>query len=52
MPGLNFFVYFFLVQFPLFLGVVAIVIVLRRQEAKLTRTRLAEYAAAGWLHPA
>ena len=51
-PGLNFFVYFFLVQFPLFLGVVAIVIVLRRQEAKLTRTRLAEYAAAGWLHPA
>ena len=48
----DFFVYFFLVQFPLFLGVVAIVIVLRRQEAKLTRTRLAEYAAAGWLHPA
>lgn len=48
----NFFVYFFLVQFPLFLGVVAIVLVLRRQEAKLTRTRLAEYAAAGWLHPA
>lgn len=48
----DFFAYFFLVQFPLFLGVVAIVVALRRQEAKLTRARLAEYAAAGWIHPA
>lgn len=44
----NFFGYFFLVQFPLFLGAIALVLALRRQETKLTHDRLTEYAAAGW----
>ena len=36
---------------PLFLGAVAIVIALRVHERKLTRARLAEYAAVGWFTP-
>ncbi|MEP6480477.1 MAG: PrsW family glutamic-type intramembrane protease [Rhodoglobus sp.] len=44
----DFFSYYAVVQFPLFLIAVGIVIFLRRQEAKLTFNRLTEYAAAGW----
>jgi protease PrsW len=44
----DFFAYYAIVQFPLFLGAVFLVLYLRRQEAKLTHDRLAEYAAVGW----
>lgn len=47
----DFFAYYAVVQFPLFLGGIFIVIYLRRQEAKLTHDRLAEYAAVGWFNP-
>ncbi|MBC7291411.1 MAG: PrsW family intramembrane metalloprotease [Actinotalea sp.] len=40
-----------MVQVPLFLGVVGLVTWLRRQEARLVRERLTEYAAAGYLAP-
>jgi RsiW-degrading membrane proteinase PrsW (M82 family) len=44
----DFFGYYAIVQIPLFLIAVGIVVFLRRQEAKLTFTRLTEYASAGW----
>jgi hypothetical protein len=44
----NFYVYFAVVQFPLFVLSILLVVALRRQETKLTHDRLAEYAAAGW----
>ncbi|CAN5259688.1 PrsW family intramembrane metalloprotease [soil metagenome] len=44
----DFFGYYAVVQVPLFIIAVAIVVFLRRQEAKLTFDRLTEYAAAGW----
>jgi RsiW-degrading membrane proteinase PrsW (M82 family) len=47
----DFFGYYFVVQFPLFLGAIALVLYLRRQESKLTFDRLTEYAAAGWFNP-
>ncbi|MCC6854573.1 MAG: PrsW family intramembrane metalloprotease, partial [Microbacteriaceae bacterium] len=47
----DFFAYYAIVQFPLFLGAVFLVLYLRRQEAKLTHDRLAEYAAVGWFSP-
>ncbi len=47
----EFYSYFAIVQFPLFALVVVLVIYLRRQEAKLTRARLGEYADAGWFNP-
>ena len=47
----DFFAYYAVVQFPLFLGAILLVIYLRRQEAKLTHDRLAEYAAVGWFNP-
>ena len=47
----DFFVYYALVQFPLFVFGVLIVIFIRRQEAELTRIRLVEYAQAGWFSP-
>lgn len=50
--GEYFFIYYALVQFPLFVGAVLLVLFLRRQEAMLTRERLAEYAMAGWFDPA
>ena len=43
--------YYVLVQVPLFLGAVGIVIALRLHERKVTRARLAEYAAVGWFTP-
>jgi hypothetical protein len=47
----NFYIYFFLVQFPLFILAILLVATLRKQETKLTQDRLAEYAAAGWFAP-
>ncbi|TBN56411.1 PrsW family intramembrane metalloprotease [Glaciihabitans arcticus] len=49
--GENFFGYYALVQFPLFVGAVLLVIFLRKKEAKLTHDRLSEYAAVGWYKP-
>lgn len=47
----DFFGYYILVQMPLFAIAVGLVFLLRRQEAKLTKARLTEYAAAGWFDP-
>ena len=47
----DFFVYYFIVQVPLFIGFVLIALWLRRQESKITRDRLGEYAAVGWFNP-
>jgi RsiW-degrading membrane proteinase PrsW (M82 family) len=44
----DFFALYVTLQVPLFLGFVAGVILLRREESRLTRARLADYAAAGW----
>lgn len=40
-----------LLQVPLFLATVGLVLWLRRREAAVVRSRLAEYAAAGWFLP-
>lgn len=46
---LNGFVAFYaVVQVPLFIMAIIAVILLRRAESRLTRTRLTEYATAGW----
>jgi hypothetical protein len=42
------FLYYVLVQVPLFLIAAAAVVFLRRKEEKTTQLRLGEYAAAGW----
>jgi protease PrsW len=47
----DFFVYYFIVQVPLFIGAVLIAVWLRRQESKITRDRLGEYAGVGWFNP-
>lgn len=47
----DFFGLYLTLQVPLFIGFVLGVIALRREEARLTRTRLGEYAAAGWFTP-
>lgn len=49
--GDDFFIYYVVVQVPLFLGAIALVVALRRHEARLTKLRLDEYAAAGWFNP-
>lgn len=46
-----FLAYYAIVQVPLFVIAVVVVAILRRREVLLTQQRLAEYAAAGWLHP-
>jgi RsiW-degrading membrane proteinase PrsW (M82 family) len=43
---------YFTVQVPIFIGAVLITWFLRREEIRVTRTRLAEYGAAGWFSPA
>jgi RsiW-degrading membrane proteinase PrsW (M82 family) len=47
----DFYGYYALVQVPIFLALLALVVTLRRTEARVTRERLAEYAAAGWFAP-
>jgi protease PrsW len=44
----DFFALYLTLQVPLFVGFVLGVVALRREEARLTRARLGEYAAAGW----
>ncbi|MCU1527636.1 MAG: hypothetical protein JWP75_1399, partial [Frondihabitans sp.] len=46
--GDHFFAYYVLVQVPIFLACLALVIVLRFFERRVTRIRLAEYATLGW----
>ena len=50
--GDNFFVFYFLLQVPLFALAVTGVWFLRRSEQRLTLRRLDEYARAGWFTPA
>ncbi|MEC5150436.1 hypothetical protein [Cryobacterium sp. GrIS_2_6] len=45
-PALLF--YYLLVLLPLFIGYIVAVVLLRRQEGRITVARLGEYAAAGW----
>lgn len=47
----DFFALYVTLQVPLFVGFVLGVVLLRREEARLTRERLHEYAAAGWFTP-
>ncbi len=47
----DFFGLYFTLQVPLFIGFILVIVALRREEARLTRARLAEYAAAGWFTP-
>lgn len=49
--GDEFLTYYAVVQVPLFVGAIVLVVALRGHEAKLTRIRLDEYAAAGWFNP-
>ncbi|MCR2827879.1 PrsW family intramembrane metalloprotease [Microbacterium sp. zg.Y909] len=44
----DFFALYTTLQMPLFVLFIAGVLLLRREEARLTRARLADYAAAGW----
>ena len=44
----DFFGLYLLLQVPLFAGFILAVLALRREEARLTRARLGDYAAAGW----
>lgn len=47
----DFFVLYITLQVPLFIGFIIAIIALKREEARLTRARLSEYAAAGWFTP-
>lgn len=47
----DFYGYYLLVQVPMFLVAVWLVTLLRKQEQRLTRERLTEYADVGWFHP-
>jgi len=47
----DFFPLYITLQVPLFVGFIVGIIALRREEARLTRTRLSDYAAAGWFTP-
>ncbi len=42
---------YIILQVPLFIGFIIAIIALRREEARVTRERLSEYAAAGWFTP-
>ncbi|KQZ07786.1 hypothetical protein ASD23_16215 [Agromyces sp. Root1464] len=43
---------YFTVQVPIFIAAIVLTVLLRRQEVRVTRHRLAEYGAAGWFSPA
>ncbi len=47
----DFFALYVSVQVPLFLGFIFGVLALRREEARITRARLGDYAVAGWFTP-
>lgn len=47
----NFFEVYATLQVPLFLAFIAGILALRREETRLTRARLGEYAVAGWFTP-
>ncbi|WP_314502832.1 PrsW family glutamic-type intramembrane protease [uncultured Microbacterium sp.] len=47
----DFFLLYLTLQVPLFVGFILGVITLRREEARVTRARLGDYAAAGWFTP-
>ncbi|WP_460799474.1 PrsW family intramembrane metalloprotease [Microbacterium sp. GXF0217] len=47
----NFFLLYVTLQVPLFVGFIFGIVALKREEARLTRERLSEYAAAGWFTP-
>lgn len=47
----DFFELYVFMQVPLFVGFILAIIALRREEARLTRARLGDYAAAGWFTP-
>ena len=46
----DFYAYYVIVQVPLFVIAVWLVSLLRKQEQRITRERLGEYAAVGWYH--
>jgi RsiW-degrading membrane proteinase PrsW (M82 family) len=46
----DFYGYYLVVQVPLFIVAVWLVSMLRRQEQRITRERLSEYASVGWFH--
>ena len=48
----DFFVLYVTLQVPLFVLFILAIVLLRREEARLTRERLGEYAAVGWFSPA
>lgn len=47
----DFFALYATVQVPLFLAFIFGILALRREEARITRARLGDYAAAGWFTP-
>ncbi|MEV8025741.1 PrsW family intramembrane metalloprotease [Microbacterium sp. NPDC080220] len=47
----DFFALYMTLQVPLFVLFIVGVVLLRREEARLTRARLGDYAAAGWFSP-
>lgn len=47
----NFLVLYIVLQVPLFVAFILGVVALRREEERVTRARLGEYAAAGWFTP-
>jgi RsiW-degrading membrane proteinase PrsW (M82 family) len=47
----DFFALYLTLQVPLFIGFVLGIVALRREESRLTRRRLGDYAAAGWFTP-
>lgn len=47
----SFFPLYLTVQVPLFALFIVGIVMMRREEARLTRSRLGEYAAAGWFTP-
>ncbi|MBS1674002.1 MAG: PrsW family intramembrane metalloprotease [Actinobacteria bacterium] len=47
----NFFVLYAVLQMPLFAGFIVAIVLLRKEEVRLTFARLGDYAAAGWFTP-
>lgn len=47
----SFYVVYFVLQVPLFVGFIIAIILLRKEEARLTYARLSDYATAGWFTP-